>query len=60
MEGLSAAVEAERKLGYDYDAACLELDLARAFEAHGDTDAAEEARGRAASVLEPLAVVNAF
>ena len=60
VKGLSAAVEAEQKLGYVYDAACLELDLARAFEAHGDRDAAEEARGRAASVLEPLAVVNAF
>ncbi len=41
VQGLSAAVEAERKLGYDYDAACLELDLARALEAHGDRDAAE-------------------
>jgi tetratricopeptide (TPR) repeat protein len=60
VQGLSAAVEAERELGYAYDAACLELDLVRAFEAQGDTAAAEEARGRAASVLEPLAVVNAF
>jgi class 3 adenylate cyclase/tetratricopeptide (TPR) repeat protein len=60
VKGLSAGVDAERKLGYAYNAACLELDLARAFEANGDTDAAAEARGRAASVLEPLAVVNAF
>jgi len=60
VQGLSAPIETLRKLGYDYDAACLELDLARALEAHGDTKAAEEARGRAASVLEPLAVVNAF
>jgi hypothetical protein len=60
VEQLTAAVEAERELGYLYDAACLELDLARAFDADGRTDAAEEARARAASVLEPLAVVNAF
>jgi hypothetical protein len=60
VERLTEAVEAEHELGYVYDAACLELDLARAFEAHGDTDAAAEARARAASVLEPLAVVNAF
>jgi hypothetical protein len=60
VERLTAAVEAERADGYVYDAACLELDLARALEAAGRTDAAEEARTRAASVLEPLGVVNAF
>ena len=52
--------EAEREAGFVYDAACLELDLARALEAAGQTDAAGEARKRAASVLEPLGVVNAF
>jgi hypothetical protein len=60
VQALSAAIETEQKLGHVYDAACLELDLARAFEANGDTEAAQEARGRAAFVLEPLAVVNAF
>jgi hypothetical protein len=60
IERLTAAVEAERELGYLYDAACLELDLARALEAHGDADAAEETRERAASVLAPLGCVNAF
>jgi tetratricopeptide (TPR) repeat protein len=60
VELLTAAVEAERGLGYLYDAACLELDLARALEAHGDADAAEETRERAASVLVPLGCVNAF
>ena len=60
VEQLTAAVERERELGYVYDAACLELDLARAFEAAGQRDAADEARKRAASVLEPLGVVNAF
>jgi len=60
VERLTAAVEAERADGYVYDAACLELDLARALEANGDADAAAEARARAASVLEPLGCVNAF
>jgi hypothetical protein len=57
---LGAAVERERELGYVFDAACLELDLARALEAEGRDDAAAEARKRAASVLEPLGCVNAF
>jgi tetratricopeptide (TPR) repeat protein len=60
VEPLRAAVKAERDLGFVYDAACLELDLARAFEAQGRTDEADEARKRAAAVLEPLGVVNAF
>jgi tetratricopeptide (TPR) repeat protein len=60
VERLTAAVEAERELGFVYDAACLEIDLARAFEAEGRTDAAGEARERAASVLAPLGCVNAF
>ena len=60
VERLTAAVEAEREAGFVYDAACLELDLARALEAAGEMDAADEARKRAASVLEPLGVVNAF
>jgi class 3 adenylate cyclase/tetratricopeptide (TPR) repeat protein len=59
VERLSAAIELERELGFVYEAACLELDLARALEAAGRADAAEEARTRAASVLEPLGVVNA-
>jgi ATP/maltotriose-dependent transcriptional regulator MalT len=60
VERLTAAIEAERELGYVYDAACLELDLARALEAAGRAEAAAEARSRAASVLEPLGCVNAF
>ena len=60
VERLSAAIDQERKAGFVYDAACLELDLARALEAAGQIDAADEARKRAASVLEPLGVVNAF
>ena len=60
VERLTEAVERERELGYAYDAACLELDLARAFEAQGDADAAEETRARAVSVLEPLGCVHPF
>ena len=60
VEQLTAAVERERELGYVFDAACLELDLARALEADGQEEAAAETRARAASVLEPLGCVNAF
>ena len=60
VERLTAATEREHALGFAYDAACLELDLARALEAQGNADAAEETRARAASVLEPLGCVNAF
>jgi tetratricopeptide (TPR) repeat protein len=60
VELLRAAIDAEREGGFVYDAACLELDLARALEAQGGPDAASEARGRAASVLDVLGVVNAF
>ena len=60
VERLTAAIDEEREAGFLYDAACLELDLARALEAQGRADAAAEARTRAASVLEPLGVLNAF
>ena len=57
---LTQAVEREGSLGLTYDAACLELDLARAFEAAGDEAAAHQTRARANAVLQPLGVVNAF
>jgi hypothetical protein len=60
VERLTEAVESERALGFAYDAACLELDLARALEAQGDGDAAAQARARAVSVLEPLGCVHPF
>jgi class 3 adenylate cyclase/tetratricopeptide (TPR) repeat protein len=60
VEQLAAAVERERELGYVYDAACLELDLARALEADGQGASAAETRSRALSVLEPLGCVNAY
>ena len=60
VEQLETATERERQLGRTYDAACLELDLARALEAAGETAAAQEVQARAASVLEPLRCVNPF
>jgi tetratricopeptide (TPR) repeat protein len=60
IEQLELAIERERRLGRTYPAACLELDLARALEAAGRIDASNEARTRAASVLEPLGCVNPF
>jgi hypothetical protein len=60
VDKLTAAVERERELGYVFDAACLELELARALEADGQGDSAAETRSRAVSVLEPLGCVNAF
>ena len=57
---LASAIEKERELGRTYSVACLELDLARALEAAGDTAAADEARARASSTLEPLGCVNPF
>ncbi len=60
VERLEAAADRERKLGRTYNTACLEVDLARALEAAGQTDAAQEVRARAAAVLEPLGCVNPF
>jgi tetratricopeptide (TPR) repeat protein len=60
VEKLEAAIEREQQLGHTYDAACLELGLARALEAAGKTAAAQKAQARAAAVLEPLACVNPF
>jgi class 3 adenylate cyclase/tetratricopeptide (TPR) repeat protein len=60
VEQLELAIQRERQLGRTSDAACLELDLARALEAAGQTAAAQEVQARAASVLEPLGCVNPF
>jgi class 3 adenylate cyclase len=57
---LEAATDRMRRLGRSYDAACLELDLARALEAAGETSAANDTQARAAAVLEPLGCVNPF
>ena len=60
VEQLELATERERQLGRTYAAACLEVDLAQALEGAGQTEATEEVRARAASVLEPLGCVNPF
>jgi hypothetical protein len=59
-ELLARAAGRERSLGRTYDAAVLELDLARALEEAGDESSANEVRARANAVLQPLGVVNAF
>jgi hypothetical protein len=60
VQQLEVATERERQLGRTYPAACLELDLASALEAAGQTDASNEVQTHAASVLEPLGCVNPF
>jgi class 3 adenylate cyclase/tetratricopeptide (TPR) repeat protein len=60
VEKLELAADRKRQLGRSYDSACLELDLVRALEAAGRTEASEEVRARAASLLEPLGCVNPF
>ena len=57
---LTEAVERDRGLGLTYDAACLDLDLARALEQAGDESSANEVRARANAVLQPLGCVNPF
>jgi class 3 adenylate cyclase len=57
---LELAADRKRQLGRTYDTACLELDLARALEAGGETGSANEVRARATAVLEPLGCVNPF
>jgi class 3 adenylate cyclase/tetratricopeptide (TPR) repeat protein len=57
---LTAASARLHELEHDYEAACLDLDLARALEAAGEESAAAEVRARSAAVLEPLHCVNAF
>ena len=59
-ELLARAAGRERSLGRTYDAAVLELDLARALEKAGDEAAANEVRSRADAFLEPLGCVNPF
>jgi len=60
IEQLELAADRKRQLGRSYDAACLELDLAQALEADGQTEASKEVRASAAAVLEPLRCVNPF
>jgi hypothetical protein len=55
----SAARELQAR-GRHYDAACVTLDAAAAFEDAGDVENARLARARAAAVLEPLGCVYPF
>jgi class 3 adenylate cyclase len=57
---LEEAVERQQALRRTYDAACLELELARALEAAGRADEAREVQVRVDAVLEPLGCVNPF
>ncbi len=58
VDSFREAVSLERARDAHYAAACAELDLALALEAAGDPRGGEEARERAATVLEPLGCVN--
>jgi class 3 adenylate cyclase len=57
---LEEGIERQRELRRTYDAACLELELARALEAAGRSEEAREVQMRADAVLEPLGCVNPF
>ena len=57
---LEAAADRQRALENTYHAACLDLDLVRAYEAAGAATQAADARARAALVLEPLGCVNVY
>jgi hypothetical protein len=57
---LEAATDRMQQLGRIFDAACLELDLARALDAAGEAASAKDVDARAAAVLEPLGCVNPF
>ena|SRR6188472_4325621 len=57
---LEKAVERQHDLRRTFEAACLELELARALEAAGRSDEAQAVRARADAVLVPLGCVNPF
>lgn len=54
------AAERQRRLGWPYRAACLDLDVAQALTAAGAERDASAARERATAVLVPLRCVNAY
>jgi class 3 adenylate cyclase len=60
VEQIRDAAEWERRLGWPYRAACLDLDLARALDAAGAERDADVARTRAAAILGPLRCVHAY
>ena len=60
VETLQAAAQHERRLGWYYRAACIDLEVAAALDAAGRDADARMARSRAAAVLGPLRCVHAF
>jgi hypothetical protein len=60
VELIREAAEWERRLGWPYRAACLDVELANALEAVGAEHDAAAARARATAVLAPLRCVNAY
>ena len=55
---LEEAAALEREHGASYSAACAELDLAQAYEAAGNTDAAAKVQRSAQEVFDSLGCVN--
>jgi uncharacterized protein HemY len=60
VAALEAATESERRRGWAYRAACLDVELARVLAEAGRDGEAEGARARAAAVLDPLGIVNPY
>jgi hypothetical protein len=60
VELLGVAADWERRLGWPYRAACLDLDLAQALGEAGAERDASAARERATAVIAPLRCVNAY
>ena len=58
VELLERAVAADRALGYAFDAAVLELDLAEAIEAAGDGEQAASVRDDAEVFLTSVRCIN--
>ncbi len=58
VERLSTAAAAERALGYLFDAAALDLDLAAALEAAGDTARAATVSAEAEAFMASIGCVN--
>jgi ribosomal protein L40E len=59
-EALGGAAARERELGFAFDAACLALDHARAFDTAGRAEEAVLVRTEAEEFLWALDCVNAF
>ncbi len=58
VELLTAASATERRLGYEFDASALDLDLARALDAAGDPARAAKLRGEAEAFMASIGCVN--